>query len=148
MTGLGHLQKFRQTIPSQTPVLSKNGQKPIIALFSLMKESFDIFTSDFYVQKNYLAGSFPDVFLLMLICAPRKAGRRKRERLFPLFFLAPSLGPLRLVTSHSRFALAFVRNKSAKIESLPQLSQNFNSALIKKKLELAMLAMTSPSYLF
>ena len=47
MTGLGHLQKFGQTIPSQTPVLSKNGQKPIIALFSLMKESFDIFTSDF-----------------------------------------------------------------------------------------------------
>ena len=38
--------KTGQTIPSQTPVLSKNDQK-IIALFSLMKESDDIFTSDF-----------------------------------------------------------------------------------------------------
>ena len=39
--------KIGQTIPSQTLMLSNNHQKPIIALFSLMKESFDIFTSDF-----------------------------------------------------------------------------------------------------
>ena len=39
--------KIGQTIPSQTLMLSKTDQKPIIALFSRMKESFDIFTSDF-----------------------------------------------------------------------------------------------------
>ena len=43
----GTPSKIGQTIPSQTPLLSKNDQKPIIALFSLMKELFDILTSDF-----------------------------------------------------------------------------------------------------
>ena len=47
--------------------------------------------------------------LSMKICAQRKAGKRKlpRRRFFCL--LSPSHGPLRFVTSHSRFAVAFER---------------------------------------
>ena len=39
-------------------------------------------------------------------------GRREGERVACL--LSPSRGPSRFVTSHSRFALAFVRDQSAK----------------------------------
>ena len=114
--------KIGQTTLSQTPVLSKNDQKPIIALFSLMKESFDYLYLRLLRLEKLLSWLVPDLFLSILICAQKKAGRRKRERLFPLFFLSPSLGPLRFVTSHSRFALAFVRNKSARNEAPPQVS--------------------------
>ena len=60
------------------------------------------------------SASYPDVSLslslAMKMCAQGKAGRRKRaRRASPPFFTA-SHGSLRLVTSHSRFALASIRN--------------------------------------
>ena len=52
----------------------------------------------------------PSLSLSMKICLQRKAGRRKRARLaWPPFF-TDSHGSLRFVTSHSRFALASIRN--------------------------------------
>ena len=62
------------------------------------------------------SASYPDVSLsfslAMKICAQRKAARRKRaRRASPPFFTA-SHGSLRLVTSHSRFALASVRSNA------------------------------------
>ena len=47
--------------------------------------------------------------LSMKICAQREAGRRKPPRRRFSSLLSPSHGPSRFVTSHSRFALAFVR---------------------------------------
>lgn len=52
----------------------------------------------------------------------KKGGKKKTGETLPLFFLAPSLGPLRFVTSHSRFALAYARDKSVENEAPPQLS--------------------------
>ena len=48
--------------------------------------------------------------LAMKICAQRKAGRRKRARRASPPFVTASHGSLRLVTSHSHFALASIRN--------------------------------------
>ena len=45
----------------------------------------------------------------MKICAQREAERRKPPRRRFSSLLSPSHGPSRFVTSHSRFALAFVR---------------------------------------
>lgn len=61
------------------------------------------------------AALFPDVTLLMQICAKRKAGGIKQARRFSSF-LSPSRGPLHFVTRHSRFALAFVVDQRAKNE--------------------------------
>ena len=47
--------------------------------------------------------------LSMKICAQREAGRRKPPRRRFSSLLSPSHGPSRFVTSHSRFALTFVR---------------------------------------
>ena len=44
------------------------------------------------------------------ICEQRKAGRRKRARQASLPFFTASHGSLRFVKSHSRFALASIRN--------------------------------------
>ena len=46
--------------------------------------------------------------LSMLICAQRKAGRRKRAS---TSLVSPSHGPLRFVTSHWRFASKHLRRK-------------------------------------
>ena len=62
------------------------------------------------------SASYPDVSLslfsslAMKICAQGKAGRRKRARCASPPFFTASHGSLRLVTSHSRFALALIRN--------------------------------------
>ena len=54
--------------------------------------------------------SYPDISLSIKVFAQRKAGRRKWERRRFASLLYPSNGPLRFVTSHSRFALASMRN--------------------------------------
>ena len=54
--------------------------------------------------------SYPDVSLLMKMCAQRKAGRRQRA-----CCLYPSHGPLRFITSHSRFALASAMRKTKRL---------------------------------
>ena len=48
--------------------------------------------------------------LWIKICTQRKMGRRKRAKWRFACLLRPSHGPLRFVTSHSRFALASMRN--------------------------------------
>ena len=53
---------------------------------------------------------YPDVSLLMKMCAQRKAGRRQRARR-----LCPSHGPLRFITSHSRFAFASTKRKTNRL---------------------------------
>ena len=60
---------------------------------------------------NYIPppASYPDVSLSM--CAQGKAGRRKRARRRFARRLYPSHGPLRFITSHSRFALASAMRK-------------------------------------
>ena len=54
------------------------------------------------LAQSIKAASYPDVSLLMKMCAQRKAGRGH---------LYPSHGPLRFITSHSRFALAMRKTK-------------------------------------
>ena len=59
------------------------------------------------------AASYPDVSLLMKMCAQRKAGRRQRARL-----LYPSHGPLRFITCHSFCArLCHAKNESPEEEA-------------------------------
>ena len=54
--------------------------------------------------------SYPDVSLLMKMCAQRKAGRRQR--------LYPSHGPLRFITSHSfRARLCHAKNEAPEEEA-------------------------------
>ena len=48
--------------------------------------------------------------LWIKICTQRKMGRRKGAKWRFACLLRPSHGPLRFVTSHSRFALASMRN--------------------------------------
>ena len=67
---------------------------------------------DFY--KPYTA-SYPDVSLSMKMCAQRKAGRRQRARRRFACRLYPSHGPLRFITSHSRFALASTMRKTKRL---------------------------------
>ena len=56
------------------------------------------------------AASYPDVSLLMKMCAQRKAGRRQR--------LYPSHGPLRFITSHSfRARLCHAKNETPEEEA-------------------------------
>ena len=57
-----------------------------------------------------VAASYPDVSLLMKMCAQRKAGRRQR--------LYPSHGPLRFITSHSfRARLSHAKNEAPEEEA-------------------------------
>ena len=62
-----------------------------------------------------VAASYPDISLLMKMCAQRKAGRRQRARRRFACFLYPSHGPLRFITSHSRFALASAMRKTKRL---------------------------------
>ena len=62
-----------------------------------------------------LPASYPDVSLSMKICAQRKAGRRQRARRRFACRLYPSHGPLRFITSHSRFALASAMRKTKRV---------------------------------
>ena len=59
---------------------------------------------------------YPDVSLSMKTGPQRKARRKKRARRRSNSLLSPSHGPLRVVTSHSRFALASLRNHAKKEE--------------------------------
>ena len=61
------------------------------------------------------AASYPDVSLSMKMCAQRKAGRRQRARRRFACRLYPSHGPLRFITSHSRFALASTMRKTKRL---------------------------------
>ena len=63
-----------------------------------------------FSQRTPTAASYPDVSLLMKMCAQRKAGRRQRA-----CYLYPSHGPLRFITSHSRFALASAMRKTKRL---------------------------------
>ena len=57
----------------------------------------------------------PDVSLSMKMCAQRKAGRRQRARRRFECRLYFSHGPLRFITSHSRFALASTMRKTKRL---------------------------------
>ena len=59
--------------------------------------------------------SYPDVSLSMKMCAQRKMGRRQRARRRFTCRLYPSHGPLRFITSHSRFALASTMRKTKRL---------------------------------
>ena len=62
------------------------------------------------LQKCFNAASYPDVSLLMKMCAQRKAGKT--------FRLYPSLGPLRFITSHSfRARLCHAKNEAPEEEA-------------------------------
>ena len=57
-----------------------------------------------------IAASYPDVSLLVKMCAQRKAGRS----------LYPSHGPLRFITSHSfRARLCHAKNEAPEEEAVP-----------------------------
>ena len=59
-------------------------------------------------QRTFSAASYPDVSLLMKMCAQRKAGRRR---------LHPSHGSLRLITSHSPLPLTASKNEAREEEA-------------------------------
>ena len=62
--------------------------------------------------------SYPDFFLLMKMCAQRKAGRRQRARRRFACRLYPSHGPLRFITSHSfRARLCDAKNEAPEEEA-------------------------------
>ena len=64
--------------------------------------------------------SYPDVSLLMKMCAQSKAGRRQRARSGRRFAcrLYPSHGPLRFITSHSfRARLCHAKNEAPEEEA-------------------------------
>ena len=62
--------------------------------------------------------------LSMLICAQRKAGRRKRAS---TSLVSPSHAPLRFVTSHWRFAFASMWNKYEAPEKEEDLRPSFST---------------------
>ena len=73
----------------------------------------------FNICKPYLTGSasYPDVSLLMKMCAQRKAGRRQRASLYP------SHGSLRFITSHSFPArLSHAKNEAPEEEAVTGLN--------------------------
>ena len=73
------------------------------------------------IQKTYCPVCDRGIFLprtqtsLFKTCAQRKAGRRQRARRRFACCLYPSHGPLRFITSHSRFALASAMRKTKRL---------------------------------
>ena len=67
---------------------------------------------------GHFTASYPDVSLLMKMCAQRKAGRRQRARRRFACRLYPSHGPLRFITSHSFCArLCHAKNEAPEEEA-------------------------------
>ena len=80
--------KIGRTIPSQTPVLSKNDQKPIIALFSLMKESFDYLYLRLLRLEKLLSWLVPRPLSIDINLCAKEGGKKKTgETLSPLLSL-------------------------------------------------------------
>ena len=68
------------------------------------------FARSSYARNVPIAASYPDVSLLVKMCAQRKAGRS----------LYPSHGPLRFITSHSfRARLCHAKNEAPEEEAVP-----------------------------
>ena len=77
--------------------------------------------------------------LSMKMCAQRKAGRRQRARRRFARCLYPSHGPLRLITSRSRFALASTMRKTMRrrlnwycLEKTPGIPGSINTILYEE----------------
>ena len=75
----------------------------------------------FFFGQCTLAASYPDVSLLMKMCAQRKAGRRH-----------PSHCPLRFITSHWRFALASAMLKTKRLRRLVRYATALSSFVQSK----------------
>ena len=73
---------------------------------------------DLFKKLGLGSASYPDVSLLMKMCAQRKAGRRQRARRRFACRLYPSHGPLRFITSHSfRARLCHAKNEAPEEEA-------------------------------
>ena len=69
------------------------------------------------MRSRLVSASYPDVSLLMKLCAQRKAGRRQRARRRFACRLYPSHGPLRFITSHLfRARLCHAKNEAPEEE--------------------------------
>ena len=87
----------------------------------------------------YLPRTQTSLSLSMKMCAQRKAGRRQRARRRFARCLYPSHGPLRLITSRSRFALASTMRKTKRrrlnwycLEKTPGIPGSINTILYEE----------------
>ena len=70
------------------------------------------------MRSRLVSASYPDVSLLMKLCAQRKAGRRQRARRRFACRLYPSHGPLRFITSYLfRARLCHAKNEAPEEEA-------------------------------
>ena len=109
--------------------------------FSTLRSSQNAYDE---MRSRLVSASYPDVSLLMKLCAQRKAGRRQRARRRFACRLYPSHGPLRFITSHLfRARLCHAKNEApeeevrlvCKTQFIPQglQKQSIKHALEKRR---------------